>query len=617
MELVYLWVEEYKNIKNQGFNFSPRFKCEYDKDLNELTIDENKDYVSIFPDNINVTAIVGENGSGKSSLLEIISNKFEDMNDKNYPDEENFVRFFTIYLSYEKLLIANDNHKFNIKIEKNQIKNNSKIEHEILTKYENYFNNLVSVFYSNTLDELNLDLKNRESGSNTPISKNISISSLLNNISVIKNKEKNLGDYSKTGFSTIYRGFISNQKVTNITAVKDGIKLLFNIPERIKIENIDLNEYLSKLKDEDRFKENIEKLLKYYRKYFMGEKLFQKKLEINIITALLISVKNNIMKQNYFNDLNFDNIFLTFEKYGFEKALSKIQIPSYDIETPSDLIVIFKSLVSLITDNKIEINIFSSKFNFESYRKLIFIMEPFLDFKWSGDRVLSSGEETLLSQFSNLKYYIEKYDIKNTAMFIGNNKNLLILIDEGELTLHPNWQRKYIKLYVDFFKANKLAESIHIIIASHSPFILSDIPKENTIFLEKNIKTGKCINRTKNLDINPFGSNIHTLLSHGFFMKDGLMGEFSKSKIEEIKHFYELVKKFENNIKKNKKPHVYLKLIYLIRIKKFRHIQSIIGEPFLQTVIKNYLDELEIIFNGKKRFLQDEIKRLQKLESSL
>ena len=36
MELVYLWVEEYKNIRNQGFNFSPRFECEffpkYDKD---------------------------------------------------------------------------------------------------------------------------------------------------------------------------------------------------------------------------------------------------------------------------------------------------------------------------------------------------------------------------------------------------------------------------------------------------------------------------------------------------------------------------------------------------------------------------------------------------------
>lgn len=29
MELVYLWVEEYKNIQNQGFNFSPNFELEF------------------------------------------------------------------------------------------------------------------------------------------------------------------------------------------------------------------------------------------------------------------------------------------------------------------------------------------------------------------------------------------------------------------------------------------------------------------------------------------------------------------------------------------------------------------------------------------------------------
>ncbi|PNV83912.1 MAG: hypothetical protein C0627_03305 [Sulfurimonas sp.] len=66
MELVYLWVEKYKNIENQGFNFSPRFTCKYED--GELTIDK-KEHVSIFPDNINVTAIVGENGSGKSSII--------------------------------------------------------------------------------------------------------------------------------------------------------------------------------------------------------------------------------------------------------------------------------------------------------------------------------------------------------------------------------------------------------------------------------------------------------------------------------------------------------------------------------------------------------------------
>ncbi len=69
MELVYLWIDDYKNIKKEGFNFSPCFSVRYDEKENELTIDENKNYTSIFPSNINVTAIVGENGSGKSGVI--------------------------------------------------------------------------------------------------------------------------------------------------------------------------------------------------------------------------------------------------------------------------------------------------------------------------------------------------------------------------------------------------------------------------------------------------------------------------------------------------------------------------------------------------------------------
>ena len=78
MELVYLWVEEYKNIYRQGFNFSPRFECEY-KDGNLTICDKKKkeckdnEYLeNFFGKNINVTAIVGKNGTGKSNVLEVI-----------------------------------------------------------------------------------------------------------------------------------------------------------------------------------------------------------------------------------------------------------------------------------------------------------------------------------------------------------------------------------------------------------------------------------------------------------------------------------------------------------------------------------------------------------------
>jgi hypothetical protein len=84
------------------------------------------------------------------------------------------------------------------------------------------------------------------------------------------------------------------------------------------------------------------------------------------------------------------------------------------------------------------------------------------------------------------------------------------------------------------YLATKLEKKVHFIITSHSPFVLSDLPKENVIFLEKDEKTGYCKNVTKETNIETFGANIHTLLSHGFFMKDGLMGEFAKEKINKI-----------------------------------------------------------------------------------
>ncbi|WP_323658637.1 AAA family ATPase [Aliarcobacter butzleri] len=206
-------------------------------------------------------------------------------------------------------------------------------------------------------------------------------------------------------------------------------------------------------------------------------------------------------------------------------------------------------------------------------------------------------------------------------MRIKNNlsNSIFILLDEIESYLHPIWQKNLIQYIYNFVKIYSI--DIHIILTSHSPFILSDIPKENVIFLEKykkdedkNQKEGNCKNATKDIELKTFGANIHTLLSNGFFMSDGLMGEFAKNKIEEIKKFYELIQKLQNKGKIKKEL---WKKSYEKRKTRFGNIQKIIGEPFLQTIIKNYLDELEILFNGKKEFLDKEIKRLEELRKEL
>jgi predicted ATP-dependent endonuclease of OLD family len=117
---------------------------------------------------------------------------------------------------------------------------------------------------------------------------------------------------------------------------------------------------------------------------------------------------------------------------------------------------------------------------------------------------LSHGEKTLFGQLLNIYYNSQK----------SKNDNLLFLFDEPETALHPRWQKNYINEIYNL--VDKLNKNYHFILTSHSPFILSDLPKENTIFLEKykkdedkNQKEGNC--KVANPDINQtFGANIHT-----------------------------------------------------------------------------------------------------------
>lgn len=79
----------------------------------------------------------------------------------------------------------------------------------------------------------------------------------------------------------------------------------------------------------------------------------------------------------------------------------------------------------------------------------------------------SSGEYHLLTSFLGIFSKIEE--------------NSIILIDEPEISLHPNWQMKYMHNLNRIFEVYK---SCHFIIASHSHFLVSDLKEKQSSILK-------------------------------------------------------------------------------------------------------------------------------------
>ena len=75
-ELIYLWINKDTHgcFHREGFNFSPRYSGSYSPETRVLRI-ETLDTINVFKNSniANVTAIIGENGTGKTTLLEYLT----------------------------------------------------------------------------------------------------------------------------------------------------------------------------------------------------------------------------------------------------------------------------------------------------------------------------------------------------------------------------------------------------------------------------------------------------------------------------------------------------------------------------------------------------------------
>lgn len=165
-----------------------------------------------------------------------------------------------------------------------------------------------------------------------------------------------------------------------------------------------------------------------------------------------------------------------------------------------------------------------------------YLTSKFFDFSYAqtldSDTILSSGEQELLNLFSRL------YDaiVLRPDKFSNLRSPSLLMFDEAEIGFHPDWQRRYLKLVIDFIDAlNSIYPKLsdyQIIISTHSPILLSDIPKCCTNYLKR--KNGQTEKVNSDEIGETFAENVFQLYRKSFFMKDGLVGEFARYKIREL-----------------------------------------------------------------------------------
>lgn len=589
MELVYLWVEEYKNIVKQGFNFK-----------------KNK----MFPKDLNLMAIVGENGSGKSGFIEalmlsLFNKKTEDFKYKFYLKFENeidkYIYFTNNWNEEEKKCIC-DKEEMTGKNLINELPSeyNPKILHYnySIDSFSSSFNIDCSYkgIYSST-NSFNIFSQPEKYGSHIDIEKiNIQNQQVMTQVTYnyeVEVREILLSLFNKNNVNFVPTEFKLDFNIEtyffqfNDNRLKDSLRKYFynqNITERLSISS----------------------LLKYSKVYIIFRLYELRTYEKNEHDYL-----EKIMSYLIDKEIGGNKEEILFDDYTINEVLEMLNSDwnkSLSFKKEFKDINNVKWYIDYIESNmKQSVNLFHrrSSFNFKILELLLQNLPSFIEINYWNEldisfKELSYGEKIINRLFYNLYYFISIYTDPYTKF--------IIIFDEIEVGLHPEWQRKLVFLLSQILEKliNHFDIKIDVIIATHSPFLLSDISNENIIFLNKykeedeevNQKIGNCKVLKDGINEKTFGANIHTLLSNGFFMDQGLIGKFAKEKIQKV--INDITSNSSNLTGKRKK--------------EIEYIIERIGEPILKKKIKSMYENLifeEKNIDEKIEDLEEKLSRLR------
>lgn len=193
-------------------------------------------------------------------------------------------------------------------------------------------------------------------------------------------------------------------------------------------------------------------------------------------------------------------------------------------------------------------------------------------------KIFSNGEIEILKISTKLNEIKSDIDKKRF-------KSLGVALDEPDHHLHPEWQRKFMKHLLDFLNQDVFKDyKFQIIIATHSPLLLSDFPAEDIVYLGDQ---GRELNNNKP---KTFGANIHDLYKHSFFL-DNTMGEFALDKVKDVVAFLEGKKKRIVKGVNNEEIEVEVKIT---TAEQALQIIEMIGEPILRNKLADMYDEYHV-----------------------
>ena len=141
---------------------------------------------------------------------------------------------------------------------------------------------------------------------------------------------------------------------------------------------------------------------------------------------------------------------------------------------------------------------------------------------------LSSGMIQRLNTVGSLIYHLRNLDDNQEGDGMIAYDQVCIVMEEVELYYHPEYQKSYLNYLLEQISRAGLSrlKSLNLVFVTHSPFILSDITRNDILCLENGVQV--------DLKFQTFGANIHDLLRHPFFMKNGTIGDYAQKVINEI-----------------------------------------------------------------------------------